>query len=433
MGQLGWSFPIARIAGTTIYVHSTFALLIGYMLLKRETLPVDSIELSLLLLVVGFACVALHELGHSFAARMCGIPVESIVLWPFGGIAHLTREPEKPHHELFISAAGPLVNFMIAIATTIVYVIVALVSGSVPKAESLERFSFASLIVWIILINMLMAVFNLIPALPLDGGRMLRSALLMRVPRAQTSEVMKISGFVSASVTGIIGIALWDFFLIYVAVIMVVSATDPLPKEAENRLHANESPKPPDAPVVAAEEHTAFSQLSRPMLAASAVPAAEAPVLHMTKPRDNRYKTGPLYESQLERDEQPVARNNPNASSAVMVDFLGVMNLVIAGLIFLGWALVCAALLYDIFFSEIDRDTVIAVSLFLVLPGLIVFLLFLTAAIGLLRSRVWGYYTQLAIAILLAFTIVGLIYAIPALIVMFKPAFRERFFPYQYH
>ncbi len=98
LAHIGWSLPIARIAGTTVYVHWTFALLIAYVLLQQETLTVDSIASSLLLLVVVFTCVVLHELGHSLTARMYGIPVDAIVLWSFGGAAHLAREPEKPHH-----------------------------------------------------------------------------------------------------------------------------------------------------------------------------------------------------------------------------------------------------------------------------------------------------------------------------------------------
>ncbi len=153
----------------------------------------------------------------------------------------------------------------------------------------------------------------------------------------------------------------------------------------------------------------------------------------MATPRENRYKTGPLHESQLESHKQPVAQNAPTASGTIAVEVFAVLNLILAGFVFIGWTLICLALLYDIFYSEIEGETVIGVSLFLILPGFIGFLLFLLSGIGLLRRSVWGYYTHLAVAILMALTIVGLIYAVPALILMFKPAFRARFFPHQVH
>lgn len=440
LDHVGWSLPIARIAGTTIYVHWTFALLIASTLLQQETWTFDSIVSSLISLFVLFTCVVLHELGHSITARVYGIPAKTIVLWPFGGAAFLTREPEKPRHDLFISAAGPVVNLMIAIAAIPVYIIVAIIFGSTSEVwdVSPEHLSFEFLIGWIFAVNMILTLFNLIPALPLDGGHILRSVLLMRMSRAQTGRIMKIVGYVCAGICAIIGIAIWDLLLVYIALLMAASANSPLPSEnEENKSRADESPQPPDTAAVPAAatptEYTAFPQPSRPTLNLSTVPAAASPVLHMTTPRENRYKTGPLPESHLEAHKQPVVQNAPTASGTIAVEVFAVLNLILAGLTFIIWVLICLLLLSDFFSSEIDGETVIGVFMIILLPGLISFFLFLLSGIGLLRRRVWGYYVHLSGAILMALTIVGLIYAIPALIFMFKPAFRARFFPHQVH
>ncbi|MFQ3684490.1 site-2 protease family protein, partial [Roseiflexus sp.] len=275
-----------------------------------------------------------------------------------------------------------------------------------------ESLSFDYLIAWILATNIFLALFNLIPALPLDGGRILRSVLLMLVSRARTALMMKIVGFTCAGIIALISIVTQDFFLLFVALLIAVASANPFPENIAAESPAEATSQQPDT---------------------SAGLTAEAPALQMVTPRENRYKTGPLPESHLEGHKQPVTQNAPTASGAIAVEVFAVLNLILAGLTFIIWVLICAVLLYDFFSSEIDATTVIAVSLIILLPGLIYFLLLLLSGIGLMRRNVWGYYVHLAVAILMALTIVGLVYAVPALIFMSKPAFRARFFRHQSH
>lgn len=417
---MAWSFPLTRIAGTTIYVHGTFILLIAYVLWQQETLTIGSIFFSLLLLILVFTCVTLHELGHSITARRCGIPVDKIVLWPFGGTAHMTRQPDKPRHELFISAAGPLVNVVIAGVALVILTPMALASGDDPGFwNDTSQLSFSNLLLWLFMINTILVLFNLIPALPLDGGRILRSVLLMLVSRAQAARIMKIVGFVFAGIIGLIGIVTLDFFLLFVALAMVASANHALPEDFATESHAAAPTPPTDASVdtVAAEAHPRTGETPPPQTAI---------------PREDPYKTGPLHESQLEAHEQPTAQEDPAASDTSQIGLFAVLNFLLAGIALLGCALVCLLLLYGIFFSgdPIDEIIILTIVIFFLglLPNGIAFVLFLLAGIGLLRRKVWGYYTHIAAAILAALSIIGLVYTIPALIYSFKPEFRVGFF-----
>ena len=114
---MNWSFRIAVIAGIPIRVHVTFflILLLGAYQWGGMTGTLNGAIFGIVLMVLLFVCVTLHELGHSLVAKVFGIPVRQMVLLPLGGIAQITKNPEKPLHELLIAVAGPLVNVVIAI------------------------------------------------------------------------------------------------------------------------------------------------------------------------------------------------------------------------------------------------------------------------------------------------------------------------------
>jgi Zn-dependent protease/predicted transcriptional regulator len=174
-----------------------------------------------------FTCVTLHELGHSLVAQHFGIPVREIVLTPLGGIAMITRNPDKPLHELIIAIAGPSVNVLIAL-------LLFLITGATMQAtlldargsigEILSRPSFEVMILWLFAANISLAVFNMIPAFPLDGGRVLRAFLAMFMSFSTATAVAATIGQFAAIGLGILGILNGNFILILIAVFVFFGA-----------------------------------------------------------------------------------------------------------------------------------------------------------------------------------------------------------------
>ena len=164
-----WSFPVGRISGITLRLHVTFLIFLGWIVFSADSAFLAQWELLRVCLI--FACIALHELGHSLVAQQLGVEVRSITLLPIGGVAALRRLPENPWHEIAITVAGPLVNAVIAA------VLLPLVGWpawadfvSIPvNLPSLGRALVAT--------NIALLVFNLIPAFPMDGGRLFRALL----------------------------------------------------------------------------------------------------------------------------------------------------------------------------------------------------------------------------------------------------------------
>ncbi|AUX41416.1 protease [Sorangium cellulosum] len=182
-----WSFRVARVAGIDVNVHATFGLIVALGAFQwsahhggRGALFGVALTLAL------FACVAMHELGHSLVARRFGLAVREIVLLPIGGVAMLTGRPKKPLHELLIALAGPAVNVVLAAVLLIVSASFGLLSG-LPAIGPDAVPSLGTAVVWLLGANVALAVFNMIPALPLDGGRVLRAGLAMAIGPARAT------------------------------------------------------------------------------------------------------------------------------------------------------------------------------------------------------------------------------------------------------
>jgi Zn-dependent protease/CBS domain-containing protein len=170
-----WSIKIGRIFGIDIKVHLTFLLILvwGAFNYGGSAGPLYGILVTLAL----FTLVLLHELGHSVAALGYGIPVKDITLLPIGGVARLERMPEKPLHELVVALAGPLVNVGLAILLLPVIVVLGAFQDEQLSLSLLMQPGLLGLLVFLLTANISLAVFNMIPAFPLDGGRVLRAAL----------------------------------------------------------------------------------------------------------------------------------------------------------------------------------------------------------------------------------------------------------------
>lgn len=172
-----WSYRIATIAGTEVRIHVTFFLLLIFVAMQslgQGAGAVGAFEVVLFVLAM-FTCVLLHEFGHVQAAKGYGIRTPDITLLPIGGVARLERMPRKPAHELVVAICGPLVNVVIAAA-------IALFLG-LPSGRDLalvfdgpDQF-WRNLMAW----NLIMVVFNMVPAFPMDGGRVLRALLAMMI------------------------------------------------------------------------------------------------------------------------------------------------------------------------------------------------------------------------------------------------------------
>ena len=210
------SWYLGRLANIDIRVHWTFLLLpvwIYFSSLASGSGAVVAVTSVLFVLAI-FGCVVLHELGHALTARKFGVATRDITLLPIGGVASLERMPRKPEQELAIAVAGPAVNVVIAIVLAILLV---LLGGALPGG--IFRF-----LARLALVNVGLVVFNMIPAFPMDGGRVLRSVLAMFLPYARATELAAHVGQVVAVALGLLGLVSGNVMLVFVALFVFFAA-----------------------------------------------------------------------------------------------------------------------------------------------------------------------------------------------------------------
>jgi Zn-dependent protease len=223
---MGWSFPIAEVAGIKIKIHITFFLILLLGAFQwGGPYGLTGAVFGVILMILLFVCVTLHELGHSIVAMRFGVPVREIVLLPLGGVAMLSRNAEKPWQELLIAAAGPFVNIIIA---AILFGVTG-VTGALNDLDgsSLQQNippSLNGMLLWLLQANVILVIFNLIPAFPLDGGRILRAILAMLMPQQRATRIATAIGQSIAIGLGIIGVMSGNFSLVLVAVFVFFGA-----------------------------------------------------------------------------------------------------------------------------------------------------------------------------------------------------------------
>ena len=213
------SLKVASIFGIEVRIHLTFLLFLVWIWFSYYQIAgfAGAVQGVLFILAL-FACVLLHEFGHAFAARGFGIETPDITLLPIGGVARLSRIPEKPWQELVVAIAGPLVN--VVIAAVLIFVIHG--SAALEQLEYLES-PRIELLGKLASVNVMLVLFNLIPAFPMDGGRVLRALLAMAMPYAQATQIAAWIGQGLAVVFGIFGI-FGNPFLIFIAFFIFVGA-----------------------------------------------------------------------------------------------------------------------------------------------------------------------------------------------------------------
>lgn len=225
-----WSFKVGRLFGIELRIHITFFLIIAYAAyiwgVGYEGGAAGAVYGAFLISLL-FVCVVIHEMCHSLMAIHFGGEVSSITLLPIGGVSLLKNMPEEPTKELFVSVVGPLSNVVIAVLLGFVYVLIP------NKAETLtaEQFadlitgiSFQGLVTYMLIINLLLAVFNLLPAFPLDGGRVLRSILAQRMSYVRATRAAVTAGQVFAFILGIAGLLLGAWLWILIAIFIYMGA-----------------------------------------------------------------------------------------------------------------------------------------------------------------------------------------------------------------
>lgn len=220
---MGKSWRIATVRGIPIKIHWLFFLLPLFYAVTAGSIS-GAVRMVVLILLL-FACVVLHELGHSIAAQHYGIEVREITLWPLGGLAQLAEMPRKPVQELVIALAGPLVNVLI-------FIVLALVglgrSHDIFSEISLSQQALAitsfDLLRELALLNVVLVVFNLIPAFPMDGGRVLRASLGFVLSRERATYIAMWVGRLFAAGFVILGIYSTDLVLIFIGIFVFSGA-----------------------------------------------------------------------------------------------------------------------------------------------------------------------------------------------------------------
>jgi Zn-dependent protease/CBS domain-containing protein len=218
-----WSWTIGRIAGIDIQVHATFLLLLAWVAYAQyQSVGTTSAALSgVVFMLAVFASVVLHELGHALTAAHYGVKTRAILLLPIGGVAQLEQIPDKPSEELAIAIAGPAVTVVIAI---ILYVILRATGTPVDWRDALAGTgpTFLERLLWI---NVVLAAFNLLPAFPMDGGRVLRALIAMRVGHARATAIAARIGQLFALAFGLWGIFYsGNLFLVLIAFFVWIAA-----------------------------------------------------------------------------------------------------------------------------------------------------------------------------------------------------------------
>ncbi len=218
-----WSFKIGRLAGIPVYVHATFFLIFAWVALQAHPKGGMAGVLSGSLFVAAlFACVVLHELGHALAARRYGIVTRDITLLPIGGLARLERMPRDPKQELVVALAGPAVNVVIAAG---IFVLLRL-AGQMPPLEELERpFDPGSFLARLMVVNVFLVVFNMLPAFPMDGGRVLRALLAATTSYPRATRIAATVGQVMAALLFLYGLIAPNPVLMLISVFVWIGAS----------------------------------------------------------------------------------------------------------------------------------------------------------------------------------------------------------------
>lgn len=216
-----WQWKLGTFAGIDVFVHATFLLLIGWIGYSHwlQFGTVAKVIEGILFILALFLSVVLHEYGHALTARKYGIKTRDITLYPIGGVARLERMPDKPIEELWVALMGPAVNVIIA---GVLFAYLSL-TGGLTQVTGLSIAS-GSFLMRLMMVNITLVIFNLLPAFPMDGGRVLRALLALRLDYVRATQIAAGIGQGMAFLFGLIGL-LSNPFLLFIAFFVWIGAS----------------------------------------------------------------------------------------------------------------------------------------------------------------------------------------------------------------
>jgi Zn-dependent protease/CBS domain-containing protein len=227
--KMSWSIKLFKIRGIDVKIHLTFVLILIWAAYRWSSITGAGWEgaaFGVVATLLLFVAITLHELGHSFQALKFGVRVNDITLMPMGGLAQMEEIPEKPSQELRITLAGPLVNF--AIAGLLIGLGALLQVRSVISlqelAQSLWQVSWSGMLAYLTMANLAIGLFNLIPAFPMDGGRVLRALLATRIDYSKATTIAIFIGQGLAWLLGLWGFMIGNYILVLIAIFVWMGA-----------------------------------------------------------------------------------------------------------------------------------------------------------------------------------------------------------------
>jgi Zn-dependent protease len=234
--SLKWSMRLGSLAGIPVYIHATFLILLLWIALSywRAEQSLVAVVHGLGFIIALFACVVLHELGHALTARRFGIRTRDITLLPIGGVASMEKMPDDPKQEILVALAGPAVNIFIA---AVLWLWLSL-QGNTPTA-GVSALLQGNMLQQLLALNLFLALFNLLPAFPMDGGRVLRAVLALRMDHLKATRSAAAIGQAFALWLGLVGL-LYNPFLLFIALFVWIGAmAEAGSEEVKSLLHGN--------------------------------------------------------------------------------------------------------------------------------------------------------------------------------------------------
>jgi Zn-dependent protease/CBS domain-containing protein len=221
--KMSWSWKIAKVAGIDLKIHATFLLILAWFGISYYITggTAAAALTGIFYLLAVFLFVILHELGHALTARKFGIKTLDIILLPIGGLARLEKMPDDPIEEFWVAIAGPAVNFFLAFLLGAGVILTGGLGGL--NLANLFSFSSGSMLAQLAFVNLFLGLFNLIPAFPMDGGRILRALLATRLPYTQATRTAARVGQAMAFLLGLVGL-FYDPLLIFIAFFIYLGA-----------------------------------------------------------------------------------------------------------------------------------------------------------------------------------------------------------------
>ncbi len=220
------SVSLGKVSQIDIKVHWTFLLIFVWVIFAelQQGGSLSSILFNSAFILVIFGCVVLHELGHALMAKRFGVRTRRIMLLPIGGVASLEKIPEEPYQEFLVAIAGPLVNVCIAILLYFLAPVQSILEMQlVDMLEALSHLSVGNFFFYLFIANAGLVVFNLIPAFPMDGGRVLRAVLAMYTDRVKATAIAAAIGQFIAVVFLLLGFFV-NIFLVFIALFVFIGA-----------------------------------------------------------------------------------------------------------------------------------------------------------------------------------------------------------------